>query len=78
MVEQAREHLKGVPEQALLDSLRRVERVKRRVKAPKPWSRDEFDQVNREIWDLRVATLGEERAAALSVEDGKRSAVELY
>ena len=78
MVELAREHLKGVPEQALLDSLRRVERVKRRVKAPKPWSRDEFDQVNREIWDLRVATLGEERAAALSVEDGKRSPVELY
>ena len=35
-------------------------------------------EVDAEIWDLRVATLGEERAKILSVEDGKRSPVELY
>jgi beta-N-acetylhexosaminidase len=39
---------------------------------------DRFESLNREIWQLRVDTLGEERAALLSVEDGKRSPVELY
>ena len=38
----------------------------------------EFAAINREIWDLRVAVLGEERAREKSVEDGKRSPVELY
>jgi len=31
-----------------------------------------------EIWDLRVAVLGEERAKQRSVEAGKRSPVETY
>ncbi len=78
MVEQAREHLKGVPEPLLDDALRRVEQAKKRLAAPSPWSLEVFEQLNRDIWDLRVATLGEDRAAVLSVEDGKRSPVELY
>jgi beta-N-acetylhexosaminidase len=78
MVELAKEHLKGVPERELDDSLRRVAEAKQRVRPPARWSRDEFEQINREIGELRVATLGEERAAQLSVEDGKRSPVELY
>ena len=78
MVEQAREHLKGVPTAALHDSLTRVQQFKKRMAPPSAWSMDEFDRINREIWQLRVDTLGEERAAQLSVEDGKRSPVELY
>ena len=78
MVEQAREHLKGVPELQLNLALERVDRAKRRMSGPMKWSREEFDRINRDIWDLRVATLGEERANVLSVEDGKRSPVELY
>lgn len=78
MVEQAREHLKTVPEPLLDDALRRIEQTKKRLAVPSVWSREEFDRINRDIWDLRVATLGEERAAQLSVEDGKRSPVELY
>lgn len=78
MVEQARDHLKGVPEPLLDDALKRVEEAKKRLVTPSSWSLDEFDRINRDIWDLRVATLGEERAAQLSVEDGKRSPVELY
>jgi beta-N-acetylhexosaminidase len=34
--------------------------------------------LDEEVWQLRVATLGEEIAAARSPEDGKRSPVELY
>jgi beta-N-acetylhexosaminidase len=78
MVELAREHLKGVAEPLLDDALRRVEKAKRKCVAPDAWSMDRFDSLNREIWQLRVDTLGEERAALLSVEDGKRSPVELY
>lgn len=78
MVESAREHLKSVPETALDDALRRIERTKKRLVRPDAWSMESFDALNRDIWDLRVETLGEEQAAHLSVEDGKRSPVELY
>jgi beta-N-acetylhexosaminidase len=78
MVELAREHLKGVDEPSLDDALRRVETFKKTMHPPKKWSREEFDRLNREIWDLRVATIGEEAASVLSVENGKRSPVELY
>jgi beta-N-acetylhexosaminidase len=46
--------------------------------APDRWDRDRFDRLNEGVWQLRVDTLGEERAAVLSVEDGKRSPVEIY
>ncbi len=78
MVEQAKEHLKGVPQTALHDALRRVEKAKKKLQPPTTWNRTTFDDLNAQIWDLRVATLGEERASVLSVEDGKRSPVELY
>ena len=38
--------------------------------------RARFAALNDEIWDLRVAVLGEERAKERSPEDGKRSPVE--
>jgi beta-N-acetylhexosaminidase len=78
MVEQAKEHLKGVPAPALTDALRRVERFKKKMSDPIKWSDATFDKINEQIWQLRVDTLGAERAALLSVEDGKRSPVELY
>jgi beta-N-acetylhexosaminidase len=78
MVEQAREHLKSVPERALDEALHRVARFKGHMPKPRRWSRETFDAINDEIWKLRVATLGEERAGVLSIEDGKRSPVELY
>lgn len=51
---------------------------KKRLVKPDAFSRDRFAAINKEIWDLRVATLGEDAARQLSVEDGKRSPVELY
>jgi beta-N-acetylhexosaminidase len=42
------------------------------------FSEEAFRKIDKEIWDLRVATLGEERAKQRSVEDGKRSPVETY
>lgn len=78
MVEQAYEHLKGVPDLALTLALERMERTKKKLSSPRTWSMDDFIRINEQIQELRVAVLGEEGAANLSVEDGKRSPVELY
>lgn len=78
MVEQARQHLEGVEHPALHDALMRIEKTKKRLVKPDAFSLERFKAINQDIWNLRVATLGEERAKVLSVEDGKRSPVELY
>ena len=78
MVEQAHTHLTALPHEVLDAALFRIERAKKKLVRPDPWSHDRFLTLNEEIQALRVATLGEERAANLSVEDGKRSPVELY
>ncbi len=78
MVEQAHQHLAGLPEAVLNTALERVEKAKKRLVRPDKWSPDRFLAINEDIQKLRVDVLGEERAANLSVEDGKRSPVELY
>lgn len=78
MVELAREHLEGVESPILHDALRRIEKTKKKLQPPTGFDLERFAQINRDIWDLRVAVLGEEAARDKSVEDGKRSPVELY
>jgi len=78
MVELARQHLEGVEGPLLHDALRRIEKTKKKLQPPTKFDLDRFTQINRDIWDLRVAVLGEEAAKDKSVEDGKRSPVELY
>ncbi len=78
MVELARQHLDGVERPILHDALVRIEKTKKRLVKPDTFSLTRFQEINQDIWNLRVATLGEERAQVLSVEDGKRSPVELY
>jgi beta-N-acetylhexosaminidase len=62
----------------LAPALESVARCKSRLPAPAPFSVEAFQKIDAEVWDLRVATLGEEKAAKRSPEDGKRSPVELY
>lgn len=78
MVELARQHLEGIEEAVIHDALLRIEKTKERLRRPDPFSMERFAAINQEIHALRVATLGEEAAKVLSVEDGKRSPVELY
>jgi beta-N-acetylhexosaminidase len=78
MVELARQHLEGVESPILHDALMRIEKTKKRLVAPDKFNLERFAQINRDIWQLRVDTLGEEAAKNHSVEDGKRSPVELY
>ncbi len=62
----------------LTPALESVARTKATLAPPLPFSLSAFEATDREIWDLRVAVLGEELAARRSPEDGKRSPVELY
>ncbi len=78
MVEEARGYLEKVPAPVIYDAQERIDRTKKRLAAPTPFSLEAFQEIDRRIWQLRVDTLGEERAKILSVEDGKRSPVELY
>ncbi|MFL6541381.1 MAG: glycoside hydrolase family 3 N-terminal domain-containing protein [Chthoniobacterales bacterium] len=55
-----------------------VSRFKGRLAPPHEFSEEKFRAIDAEIWDLRVATLGAERAAQRSPEDGARSPVEIY
>jgi beta-N-acetylhexosaminidase len=78
MVELARQHLEGVEEPILHDALVRIEKTKKRLVKPDKFDLDRFAAINGDIWQLRVDTLGEDKAKVLSAEDGKRSPVELY
>lgn len=55
-----------------------VSRFKKTLAAPHEFSEAAFRKIDEEVWDLRVATLGQELAAQRSPEDGKRSPVETY
>jgi beta-N-acetylhexosaminidase len=55
-----------------------VASFKKKLAPPHEFSEAAFRKIDDEIWDLRVAVLGKERAAIRSSEDGKRSPVETY
>jgi beta-N-acetylhexosaminidase len=78
LFEQARRVLETQPRPLLDAALDRVRAFKARMQLPTPWSRAAFDAINRDIWELRVAALGEERARERSAETGSRSPVERY
>ena len=59
-------------------ALKSVAQFKKKLAPPHEFSETAFGKIDHEIWDLRVAVLGEERAAIRTPEDGKRSPVETY
>jgi len=76
--EQALVFLEELPGNELDRALRNVARFKSNLVPAEKFTESAFSALNDEIWDLRVATLGEERARERSSEDGKRSPVETY
>jgi len=78
LVEEAAKVIKTLPETIIFDALTRIEKAKTKMASPDVWSVEKFHEIDARIWDLRVDTLGEERSAILSVEDGKRSPVETF
>jgi len=77
-VEQARNTIETLRPQDLHDALENVARFKARLSPPEQFSEAAFATLDAEVWDLRVAVLGDKRAAERSPEDGKRSPVETY
>ena len=74
----ARETLTELPPKHLDRALENVRRFKTAMSPPHDFSEEAFRALDDEVWKLRVAVLGEERAAERSAEDGKRSPVETY
>lgn len=78
MVESAHRFLAGADRRGIDRALASVAEFKRKLVAPDAFSEEEFRRRDAEVLDLRIATLGAERAAQRSPEDGKRSPVEVY
>jgi len=70
--------LQTSPQSEVDRGLAAMNSFRKQLAAPTPFSENAFADLNQQIWDLRVATLGEELAAKQSPEDGKRSPVETY
>src|SRR5256886_1530027 len=77
-VENVQRILRTLPREQTDRALSSVAQFKKKIAPPHEFSEAAFRKIDNEIWELRVATLGEERAKQRSVEDGKRSPVETY
>ncbi len=78
MAESALTILDKMPASSTTDSLERIYKAKTKVKPPSKFDQQSAQEIDEQIWDLRVETLGEELAKKKSAEDGKRSPVETY
>ncbi len=70
--------LATLPRDQINRALENVSRFKEKISPPDKFSEATFRKIDNEIWDLRVAVLGEERAKQRSPEDASRSPVETY
>jgi beta-N-acetylhexosaminidase len=77
-IEKAHSILGTLPAAQIERALASVAQTKTKLIEPDEFSEAKFKEIDGEIWDLRVAVLGEEEAAKRSPEDGKRSPVEMY
>lgn len=75
---EAKTVLSSLPPSVLEPAFARVEALKAKLAPPDVFSEAAFRELDDQVWDLRVETLGAEAAAERSPEDGKRSPVELY
>jgi beta-N-acetylhexosaminidase len=77
-IEQVHRILGTLPNDEIERALAAVDRFKKNISTPTEFSEEAFHNIDQEIWELRLAVLGEELARQRSSEDGKRSPVELY
>lgn len=78
VVQEAAGYLNAMPAKTLDAALEAVAEFKKKLAPSENYSEMKFWKLDKEVWDLRVATLGEEKAQARTPEDGKRSPVETY
>ena len=75
---EAREVIAGLPQAEIDRAFEHVARFKAHMSPPHEFSEGAFRELDDEVWKLRIAVLGDERARVRSPEDGKRSPVETY
>lgn len=56
--------IENAPHANLHDSLDRIEKARKRLSRPTKFSKEKFNELNEDIWKLRVDTLGEDGASA--------------
>jgi beta-N-acetylhexosaminidase len=78
MAEEAMTILSQLDRPMIDRALGAVAGFKRGLVRPTPFSEARFHELDQQVWNLRVATLGAEKAAQRSPDDGKRSPVEVY
>jgi beta-N-acetylhexosaminidase len=77
-IENVHRILGALPRDQIDRALASVAHFKEKLMPPDDFSEAAFRDIDSEIWDLRVAVLGEELARQRSPEDAKRSPVEMY
>jgi beta-N-acetylhexosaminidase len=77
-IENVQRILNTLPQDQIDRALENVARFKERLARPDEFSEATFRKVDGEIWDLRVAVLGEERARQRSSQSVQRSPVEMF
>jgi beta-N-acetylhexosaminidase len=77
-VENVQRILATLPKERIERALENVARFKERLAPSDRFSEDAFRKIDDEIWDLRVAVLGEERARQVTSQSVQRSPVEMF
>ena len=77
-IDEALGYIEKLPSEQVERALKNIAQLKSKLGPPNEFSKSAFAAINDEIWNLRVAVLGEEGATERSQEDAKRSPVELY
>ena len=77
-IENVQRILASLPQDQIDRALENVARFKERLTPPDEFSGEAFRKIDDEIWDLRVAVLGEERARQMASQSVQRSPVEMF
>jgi beta-N-acetylhexosaminidase len=77
-IENVHRILGTLPREQIDRALKSVARFKKKLTPPDEFSEAAFRKIDNEIWDLRVTTLGEERAKARNAQDRTLSPVERF
>jgi beta-N-acetylhexosaminidase len=77
-IENVQQTLAALPQDQIDRALKSVARFKERLTPPDEFSEAAFRKLDGEIWDLRVAVLGEERARQMTSQSVQRSPVEMF
>src|SRR5437867_5961548 len=77
-IETVQQILGSLPSDQIERAQRSVANFKERLEPPNQFSETAFHQIDNEIWNLRTAVLGEERASQTTPQSVQRSPVELF